>query len=92
MGERRWGACSAAAAVMAAAFGAEVWSFQSQACAAGSSLHASDMARGRAFASTGRGVEPVVSTPMPMTRSREKPSADSARARAARVASRRPST
>jgi hypothetical protein len=31
------------------------------------------IASGRAFASIGSGVDPVVSVPMPITRSREKP-------------------
>ena len=41
-------------------------------------LHAGSSASGRAFASSGSGVEPVVSTPMPMTLSRENPASLSA--------------
>ena len=82
MGARYCGACSRASAVISAASAAAEWSFQSQACAASVSAHAPWSASGRALASTGSGVEPVVSTPIPMTRAREKPGWRSASARA----------
>lgn len=43
-----------------------VWSFQSQACAFGLSLNSSIWLKGVPVLSTGNGVEPVVSTPIPM--------------------------
>ena len=67
------GACRRAVSVMAAASSAAVWSFQSHACAAGCFFQRLSRASGRQAASTGMGVEPVVSTPMPMTRSAAKP-------------------
>ena len=59
-----------ARSVIAAASAGRVWSFQSQACAARLSRQRGSSASGRAGASTGSGVDPVVSTPMPITRSR----------------------
>ena len=78
MGASSSGACALAIAVIATASAADVWSFHSQACAARLSFHRGSMASGRACASTGSGVDPVVSTPMPTTRSRENPGSVSA--------------
>ena len=75
IGSRYCGACCFAIAVIAAASSAAVWSFHSHACAARLPSNRGSIASGRAFASIGSGVEPVVSTPMPITRSREKPGA-----------------
>src|SRR5208283_4780879 len=58
----------AATSVMRAASRQLVWSFQSQHCAAGFPRHFGSRASGRFLRSTGIGLEPVVSTPMPMTR------------------------
>jgi hypothetical protein len=59
--------------VISSASATAEWSFQSQAWAASVSAHSAFNASGRAWASTGSGVEPVVSTPIPITREREKP-------------------
>ena len=92
IGARYCGACSAAIRVMAAASSAPVWSFQSQAWAARFALHFGSRASGRPFASTGIGVEPVVSTPRPITSAREKPGCFSAAARAPFTEASRPAT
>jgi len=52
--------------VISAASAWLVWSFQSQAQALGLSLNSSSMLSGVPLLSTGIGVEPVVSTPMPI--------------------------
>ena len=67
MGARYSGAWAAAISVMRAASSADVWSFQSHACAARLLFHRGSHASGCASASTGSGVDPVVSTPMPTT-------------------------
>ena len=92
MGARYCGACRRAVSVIAAASAAAVWSFQSQAWAASWPFHLGSSARGRFSPSTGSGVEPVVSTPMPTMRPRSKPSAPSASASAPFTDARRPST
>ena len=73
IGARYSGACCPAVSVMRSASSAAVWSFHNHAWAAGLASHLGSRASGRQRASTGIGVEPVVSTPMPTTRSREKP-------------------
>ena len=70
IGDRSSGAWARAVSVIAAASAADVWSFQSHACAARLFCHFGSSASGRACASTGSGVDPVVSAPMPITRSR----------------------
>ncbi len=50
---------------MSAASACDVWSFHSHAIAAGSFAKAFFIASGSPAASTGIGVQPVVSTPMP---------------------------
>ena len=60
------GRCLAASSVMRAASCQEVWSFQSQHCAAGFFFHFGKDARARLEESTGIGLEPVVSTPRPI--------------------------
>jgi len=85
IGDKYSGAERRAVSVMAAASSAAVWSFHSHACAARASRQRGSRASGRLPASTGRGVEPVVATPIPMTRSREKPGCASACASAPRT-------
>ncbi len=77
---------------MAAASSAPVWSFHSQAWAARFACHLGSSASGRFSRSTGIGVEPVVSTPMPITACRENPGSASAAASAAATDRSRPST
>src|SRR3954453_12801793 len=60
------GAWLAAASVIATASAAEVWSFHSHAWAARLPVHGGSIASGRALASSGSGVDPVVSTPIPI--------------------------
>ena len=58
---------------MRAASRQPVWSFHSQHCAARLSLHFPSSASGRFARSTGIGLDPVVSTPMPTTFAASKP-------------------
>ena len=90
IGDRYSGAQRRAVSVMAAASSAAVWSFHSHACAASESRQRGSRASGRLPASTGSGVEPVVSTPIPMTRWRAKPACVSACANAPRTDAVRP--
>src|SRR3954469_1823971 len=66
IGDSSSGAWAFAVSVIAAASAAEVWSFHSHACAARLVSHRGSSASGRAFASTGSGVDPVGSTPAPL--------------------------
>ena len=84
-GARYCGACSRRGLVIAAASSAPVWSFHSQAWAARFACHFGSSASGRFCASTGIGVEPVVSTPMPITRLRARSRPPSRRAASAAV-------
>src|SRR5207342_955643 len=61
------GAWAPAVSVIAAASAAPVWSFHSHACDARLPDQRGSIASGRACPSTGSGVEPVVSTPIPIT-------------------------
>src|SRR4051812_10521611 len=60
------GRCSAASSVICAASRQLVWSFHSQHWASRFLAHFFEEARGTLLASTGIGLEPVVSTPRPM--------------------------
>ncbi len=91
IGARYSGACAAAIRVMAAASSAPVWSFHSHAWAASTPAHFGSSASGRLWPSTGMGVEPVVSTPMPITRSAEKSASRAASAIAPLTDARSPS-
>jgi hypothetical protein len=64
---------SSASAVISSASATPVWSFHSQAMAAGSLANFLWKANGWPSSSTGSGVLPVVSTPMPITWSGLKP-------------------
>ncbi len=91
MGARYSGACPAAIRVIAAASSAPVWSFHSHAWAASTPAHFGSRPSARLCASTGIGVEPVVSTPMPMMRSAENAPSRAASAMAPRTDTRSPS-
>src|SRR5258706_16243544 len=80
-----FGRCCAATSVMRAASRTLVWSFQSQHWALRFFLHFLSSASGRFVASTGSGLEPVVSTPMPTILSAENPPFFFAAASAART-------
>src|SRR5687767_6786846 len=77
-----WGRILAASAVISAASLMDVWSFHSQQWAARLPDHFFWRARGVLVASTGIGLEPVVSTPRPITWRASKPLAFLAWARA----------
>ena len=91
MGARYSGACSAAIRVIAAASAAPVWSFHSHAWAASTPAHFGSRPSALLCASTGIGVEPVVSTPMPITRSAENSASRAASAIAPLTDARSPS-
>src|SRR3982750_3064714 len=91
IGDSSSGACAFAISVIAAASAADVWSFHSHACAARLLCHFGDAASGRAGASSGIGVDPVVSTPVPITRSRANDPSASASFNAPATATRSPS-
>ena len=82
------GRIRAATSVIRAASRQLVWSFQSQHCAAGLRFHLRWSARGRFSRSTGIGLEPVVSTPIPTIPAAEKPRLLPAAATAPRTLSR----
>jgi len=67
------GRCAAASSVILAASRQLVWSFQSQHWAARFLAHFLFRASGTLCLSTGIGLDPVVSTPMPTTADAEKP-------------------
>jgi hypothetical protein len=70
---------------MRAASRHEVWSFQSQHCAARLRLHFGRIASGTFALSTGMGLDPVESTPMPTVLDAENPRARDAAASAPRT-------
>ena len=79
------GRSARATSVIRSASAYAVWSFQSHTCAAIRSRKRSCKPNGLPAASTGIGVEPVVSTPIPITHDGWKPSRSTASASAART-------